>query len=859
MPYRTPLAVLGKNLILIGVIASIYFLLGLLSLLFSSPIESVTIFMPSAGLALAAVLLFGSRVLPAVAIGNFCVCAWLFSFNQGYLAYYVVSAGAAVLSALTGGILIRRWVGFPDTLVRGKNILRFMIIAGPISCFLPAIINVWVMHNLSIIMATELSLAWFSLWVADILGILIVTPLILIYLAEPQYIWYRRRTTVGLPVLLTFALVIVLFFYLSGINRQQYAEQLKDKSTALSQALKSRVAMDMRALRGLKTFLLNSKPTESQEILLLANQVLLSFKEIKLISWVNDTENKNKQAYTALTEHQTDRPRALRLLSPELRKEVLTRSFPESELLIPEKNSIKLLIPVAKNNDENGNSLSIIIATLSMDELVKEALASLNTTNCSMTITTKEEDAPSPVQAEPRVIFSSIENTEHDIYQVLAFPVADQQWQLSFYHDWSQEAPRGQWPIIWITFSGLWFTGILGIVLLHLTGRYFRTETIIDERTKSLIQTKIAAEQANQAKNQFLAKISHELRTPLNGISGFSQLLEKKPTLSDEDKKQVAIIKQCTGDLLRLITDILDISAIETQQIKLEIDEFNFARLLNDCVRICKFKADEKKLKLDFKNNCLPRIFKGDEKRVRQILVNLIDNAIKYTSQGSVSINAFFQDEQLKITISDTGCGIANADIERIFLPFVQISSGSFNRDGIGLGLSITYDLIKLMGGKLTVASHLGIGSTFTVTLPLPVCEKNQTRVMSDLVAGTIEFKEVQVLVVDDSEINLIFLVTLLEQLGCKVDSAMNGQTALELIAQKQYDLALIDINMPVMNGLELVKKLRSQQCKLSLAAVSAYADNDKITEAFNAGFDTYLTKPIEEVQLVELIRASLS
>jgi signal transduction histidine kinase/CheY-like chemotaxis protein len=437
-------------------------------------------------------------------------------------------------------------------------------------------------------------------------------------------------------------------------------------------------------------------------------------------------------------------------------------------------------------------------------------------------------------------------------------PVADQTWLLSFYHDWSREKTGGYSPIGWILFSGLWFTGILGIILLQLTGRYFRNEVIIDERNKALMDTKTAAESANQAKNQFLAKISHELRTPLNGISGFTQILEKKPSINAEDKKQVAIIKQCSDNLLKLINDILDISAIETRQIKTEISDFNFALLLTDSMQISKLRADEKGLNLITKNTCLPQKFLGDEKRIRQILVNLTDNAVKYTDKGAVTVTASYENGILKLIVADTGCGIAQNDLERIFSPFVQISADNFTREGIGLGLSITKELVNLMEGELTVKSQTGVGSVFTVALPLPVSEENQVKAMSYSHGAATKFAGAYVLVVDDSEINLLFLVAMLEQIDCKVDSAMDGREALILIEQNNYDLALIDINMPIMNGLELVKKLRAQRHRLKIAAVSAYADNDKTNEALSAGFDTYLTKPIEEYQLVELIKTTL-
>jgi signal transduction histidine kinase len=855
MPNPSPLIQLGKNLLLIIFVAAMYFLLGLLGLLCRIPYDPVGILMPEAGLALAVTLLFGLRVVFAIAIGGFCVSAWFFDFNPGYVGLYAANAIGASLSAWLGSFLIKRVVGFPNPLVEGRKIILFMCLGGPVSCLVPAVIGIAAMHRFGIVVWADIPLSWLSWWIAGILGVLIFTPLILILLAEPQYIWYRRRTTVGLPILLTFALVILLYFYLGGIAREQYTEQLKAKTLTLSQALKDRLQLDLLAIHEIRNYVLGTQPIEQQEFERLSRHTLSSYQEMKTIAWVKtlDDKGQGKKPYIAvLNGRAPTNAETSAVILPDLRKGLHGQPS-TTDRLIPEQNTIKIVVPVSNAAKPNSESLGILLAELSLKDLVQQALEKLNTAHCAMTISVSQDTAQ-----DARTIYSTIGSLGLSPYQTIPIQVAGQTWRLNFYHNWGQEKADGNWPISWIMFSGLWFTAILGIVLLHLTGRYFRTEAIIEERTKVLTETKTAAEQANRAKNQFLAKISHELRTPLNGISGFAQLLEKKPTLNAEDKKQVGIIKQCSDDLLRLINDILDISAIETQQIKLEIADFNFTPLLNDSVRICKFRADEKKLKLFTTNNCLPRKFLGDQKRIRQILVNLIDNAVKYTRQGSVMVTASYQDGIMKLTVADTGTGIAQQDLERIFSPFVQVNTDSFTRDGIGLGLSITKELAHLMGGELTVSSQPGVGSEFTVLLPLPISAKNKVKVLNELHNTAAQFEDVCVLVVDDSDINLLFLVSILEQLGCIVESAMDGQEALALIQQNHYDLALVDINMPVMDGLELAKQLRSQQYKLKLVAVSAYADNEKIAEALNAGLDAYLTKPIEEAQLIELIQESL-
>jgi signal transduction histidine kinase/ActR/RegA family two-component response regulator len=856
MPYRLLLRQFVKTLVNVVIVAGAVFVFGLLGLLLRIPDDAIGILMPATGVALAATLLLGKPSLLGVAIGSLWVKAWAFDFEPEFIPVYAASAIGSTLSAFIGASLIRRVIGFPSSLVEGRQIILFMLLGGPVSCLIAATISISVMYGLGIITLADLPIAWLNYWISDILGVLIFTPLILIFFAEPQDIWYRRRKTVGLPIMLTFTLVTALFFYLGYVDRQQFVKQLKEKTITLSQALKNRIQLDLYSMHALKNLLLSSPLIEPQDVLLLTNQVLFSFKEIKLISWINVEEKtgETRQFISAFNEGQKNNSENLLLLPPELRKKILGSSpYTETEFLVSEKNGFKLVVPVANEINQNKQTLGIIVASIAIQDLINQALEGLNTANFSMTISTNDA-----ATSGAKLIYTNVNKSDQASYQTIPIQVADKKWLISFFHDWGEEKSASKRQIESILYIVLWFTGILGLILLHLTGRYFRNEAIIDEHTQILTRTKVSAELANQTKNQFLANISHELRTPLNGISGFAQLLEKKSSMTVEDKKQLSIIRQCSDNLLQLINEILDISTIESHKINIEIKSFDCFKLLNDCIHMCKLKADEKGLALIMNNTCLRQNLLGDEKRIRQVLVNLIDNAIKYTDNGDVLVTASYHEDSLKIAVADSGCGIAEEDIVRIFSPFVQLSVNNFTKEGIGLGLSITQELVNLMGGELKVRSQPGLGSVFIVSLPLPIDLINNNTVVAYPQNSHAKSDQAYVLVVDDSETNLLFLVSMLEQLGCKVDFAMDGQQALALIKQNNYDLALIDINMPIMNGLELVKLIRRVKVKSKLIAVSAYADSDKINQALNAGFDSYLTKPIEEYQLVELIETSL-
>ncbi|MGR9116426.1 MAG: ATP-binding protein, partial [Gammaproteobacteria bacterium] len=452
-------------------------------------------------------------------------------------------------------------------------------------------------------------------------------------------------------------------------------------------------------------------------------------------------------------------------------------------------------------------------------------------------------------------IYSNTASNLRGNFKQYQLNVADQLWQLYYYSDPVLEHSRTHWTMWWFLISGLLFTSLLGLGLLLLTGRYFRTEQIVQERTTDLLQAKDAAETANKTKDQFLAKISHELRTPLNGIMGFTQLLHKNSNLSGPERHQIEIISHCSDDLLNLINDILDISAIENNKIKIAIEKFDCQAFFNDIVELYKLKSKEKRLDFVTTIDCLPRYLNGDKKRIRQILSNLLNNAIKYTDHGQIALSVHYQNDLLKFTVTDTGCGISSDHLNLIFSPFIQINNHGVAKEGIGIGLAICNELIKLMRGKITVHSKPGIGSEFTVLLPLP-CNETEMPVNTDNKNSDRlqDNNNVNILIADDNEINLLLLTNLLDKQHYFIDSTLNGKEALDLINRNQYHLAFVDLNMPVMDGIELVKRLRKENNALTMIAISAYADRKMIQEALDAGFDNYLTKPIDPNQLIRLL-----
>lgn len=378
---------------------------------------------------------------------------------------------------------------------------------------------------------------------------------------------------------------------------------------------------------------------------------------------------------------------------------------------------------------------------------------------------------------------------------------------------------------------------------------------------------KESAESANIAKSQFLANMSHEIRTPLNGVTGMLELLSRSEP-DDVQTRYIDIAQNSAQSLLSVINDILDFSKIEAGKMELDCVEFKLADLLADVVDI--FASQTAIKNVELVGNIPPSIpawVVGDPERLRQVLINLMGNAVKFTEQGHVELSVVClqktqSDARLEISIEDTGCGISKENLAKLFKSFTQ-ADGSTTRKygGTGLGLTISRQLIELMGGQITVESTQGKGSIFTISVAFPVVEKNQKveKLLSPSVAGT------RVLVVDDHPVNLELMYKLLVPFGLEVqcvDSAERALQALDNVAENEapYELILLDYHMPETDGLELSNQIRARQdgahCKL-IMLTSIDQLNSKDSGAEN--FDAMLVKPVRASRLFDSISIALA
>lgn len=401
---------------------------------------------------------------------------------------------------------------------------------------------------------------------------------------------------------------------------------------------------------------------------------------------------------------------------------------------------------------------------------------------------------------------------------------------------------------------------ILNMVLMDIT-----EEKETQEKLSKAIKD---ANAAYHTQSEFLANMSHEIRTPINGILGMLQLTLMADDLQDDYRDNLVTAQNCADTLLRLINDILDFTKLESGKYKIRIDDFDIYEVIENTVSVQVPLATDKGLTLDYNiASNMPKTLKGDAQRIEQVLNCLLSNAIKFTASGGVRVKVAFMDEGpnkiiLRMAVVDSGIGIAEENKDKLFKRFSQVDGSNTRKyGGSGLGLVITKQIVELMGGNISVQSKEDVGSTFIVEIPLEVVERsNEEEGEEEQAVFAIQGKKrIRILVAEDEPVNQLVIGKLLGMAGYSYDIAENGQVAVDLFQKKTFDIALFDVQMPVMDGLEAISIIRSYEKVndiprtpiIAVTALAMYGDKERILEA---QFDDYIAKPYSINDIAEMI-----
>ena len=385
---------------------------------------------------------------------------------------------------------------------------------------------------------------------------------------------------------------------------------------------------------------------------------------------------------------------------------------------------------------------------------------------------------------------------------------------------------------------------------LHI--KNYKNLKLLEEKTDEL-------KKAEEAKSRFLANMSHEIRTPLNAILGFVKLLKEKIN-DNESQHYLDIIDNSSQTLLAVLNDILDFSKIEAGKLSIEKTEFNPTKEFESVIELLNIKAIEKNITIhkNFKN--LPEFIKSDSIRLKQVLLNLLGNSLKFTPKNKhIYINIEYKENRLFVSIKDEGIGMTKEQIDKIFHPFTQADDSTTRKfGGTGLGLSISKEIVKLLGGELQVKSELNKFSEFFFDIPVEIVKKT----ISKENASSVNSISGKILLVEDNKANQLFMQVILKKLGLTFDIAYNGEEAVEKYQNNNFNLILMDENMPIMNGIEATKKIREIEKEtkkhIPIIAVTANALNGDKQKFLQSGFDEYLPKPVDIKLLKEIINRFL-